>query len=86
MAYLVGFSYAFFWVGVTGLTITVGAVATLFVLMQATGRVDWAEAFAKSAPAKPTPPASPASPPKIKKLARNNDDPDHPTSVTTAPL
>lgn len=43
MVYLVGFSYAFFWVGMTGLTVTIGAIATLFVLMQATGRTDWAE-------------------------------------------
>jgi len=45
LVYLVGFSYAFFWVGATGLTLTIGAIATLFVLMQATGRVDWSEVF-----------------------------------------
>ena len=45
LAYLVGFSYAFFWVGRTGLTVTIGAIATLFVLMQATGRLDWSEVF-----------------------------------------
>jgi hypothetical protein len=42
---LVGFSYAFFWAGKTGLTITIGAIVTLFVLMQATGRLDWHEVF-----------------------------------------
>ena len=45
VVYLVGFSYAFFWVGMTGLALTIGAIATLFVLMQATGRVDWYEVF-----------------------------------------
>ncbi len=43
--YLIGFSYAFFWKGYTGLTVVIGAIVTLFVLMQATGRVDWAQVF-----------------------------------------
>ncbi|NLF32910.1 MAG: hypothetical protein GX591_18740 [Planctomycetes bacterium] len=47
LAYLVGFSYAFFWVGRTGLTVTLGAIATLFVLMQATGRLNWHEVFGR---------------------------------------
>jgi hypothetical protein len=47
LAYLIGFSYAFFWVGRTGLTVTIGAVLTLFILMQATGRIKWHEAFEK---------------------------------------
>ena len=51
LVYLVGFSYAFFWVGRTGLPITICAVVTLFVLMQATGRVDWHEFFKR--PARP---------------------------------
>ena len=62
LVYLVGFSYAFFWVGWTGLTIVVVAIITLFVLMQATGRLDWNEVFKKPpAPVAPrvTPPASP---------------------------
>ena len=41
VVFLVLFSYAFFFEGYTGLTVTVGAVITLFVLMQVTGRVDW---------------------------------------------
>ena len=45
LVFLVGFSYAFFWVGKTGLAITVGAVLTLFILMQATGRVNWHDVF-----------------------------------------
>ena len=48
LVYLVGFSYAFFWVGKTGLTLTIGAIATLFVLMQATGKIDWYEVFRRS--------------------------------------
>jgi inner membrane protein involved in colicin E2 resistance len=44
--FLVLFSYAFFFEGVTGLTVTLGAVVTLFVLMQVTGRVDWGQVFA----------------------------------------
>jgi inner membrane protein involved in colicin E2 resistance len=44
--YLVMFSYAFFFKGLTGLSITIGSVITLFVVMQLTGRVRWAEKFA----------------------------------------
>ena len=43
--YLVMFSYAFFFEGFTGLAITVGSILTLFVVMQLTGRVRWAEKF-----------------------------------------
>ena len=46
LIYLVLFSYAFFWKGFTGLSITVIAVVTLFVVMQATGRIRWSERFA----------------------------------------
>lgn len=42
--YLVLFSYSFFWEGFTGLAITLGAIATLFVMMQVTGRLDWGQA------------------------------------------
>ena len=47
LVYLVLFSYAFFFEGYTGLTVTIGAVLTLFVLMQMTARVDWGEVFAR---------------------------------------
>lgn len=47
LVYLVMFSYAFFFDGYTGLAVTLGSVATLFVLMQATARVDWSVVFAK---------------------------------------
>jgi inner membrane protein involved in colicin E2 resistance len=45
LVFLVFFSYAFFFEGYTGLTVTVGSIVTLFVLMQATARVDWSTVF-----------------------------------------
>ncbi|HEV8426745.1 MAG TPA: inner membrane CreD family protein [Pyrinomonadaceae bacterium] len=48
--YLVMFSYAFFLKGFTGLAITIGSVLTLFVVMQVTGRVRWAEKFTVKRP------------------------------------
>ena len=51
--YLVLFSYAFFFQGFTGLAITVGAIVTLFVMMQMTARVDWGDVF--TAKAQPMP-------------------------------
>jgi hypothetical protein len=56
--YLVGFSLAYFWEGFTGLTVTVLAIATLFVLMQLTGRVRWSQVL-DTAPAKAPLPAAP---------------------------
>ena len=53
LVYLVLFSYAFFFEGYTGLTVTIGAVITLFVLMQLTARVDWGEVFARPGAAPP---------------------------------
>jgi hypothetical protein len=41
LVYLVLFSTTFFWQGFTGLAITIGAILTLFVMMQFTGRVKW---------------------------------------------
>ena len=55
--FLVLFSYAFFFEGYTGLTITIGAIVTLAVMMQLTGRVDWDKAFAKQQ--RPTQPTHP---------------------------
>jgi inner membrane protein involved in colicin E2 resistance len=45
MIYLVLFSYAFFFKGLTGLAVTIGAIITLFVVMQMTGSVRWSEKF-----------------------------------------
>jgi inner membrane protein involved in colicin E2 resistance len=46
LLFLVLFSYAFFFEGFTGLAITIGSIVTLFVTMQMTGRIRWAETFA----------------------------------------
>ena len=47
LIYLVVFSYAFFWKGFTGLAITIISVITLFIVMQATGKIRWSEKFAR---------------------------------------
>ncbi len=46
--YLVGFSLAHFWKGFTGLTVTVLAIVTLFVVMQLTSRMRWSEVLQPS--------------------------------------
>jgi inner membrane protein involved in colicin E2 resistance len=48
LIYLVLFSYAFFFEGFTGLAVTIGAIVTLFVVMQMTGRIRWEEKFSAS--------------------------------------
>jgi hypothetical protein len=48
LVYLVLFSYAFFFKGYTGLAVTIGSIATLFVVMQMTGRINWTERFARA--------------------------------------
>ena len=48
--YLVAFSSAFFFEGLAGLTVTIGAIITLFVLMQMTARVDWTDTLAAQQP------------------------------------
>lgn len=53
LIYLVLFSYAFFFKGFTGLAITVGSILTLFLVMQMTGRIKWAEKFAAKPPMAP---------------------------------
>jgi len=59
LVYLLGFSYAFFFPGWTGLTIVIGAIVTLFVLMQATGRLDWFALFqARASLESPSPTAA----------------------------
>ncbi|HEV2761594.1 MAG TPA: hypothetical protein VGV38_01270, partial [Pyrinomonadaceae bacterium] len=39
-----------FFKGFTGLAVTIGSILTLFVVMQITGRVRWADKFAAPAP------------------------------------
>lgn len=55
-AYMVLFSYSFFFDGLTGLTITIGAILTLGILMVTTARVNWTEKFARNT----APPAIPS--------------------------
>jgi inner membrane protein involved in colicin E2 resistance len=55
--YLILFSYAFFFEGFTGLAITIGAIVSLFIAMQLTGRIRWTEKWsgvARSAPGLPS--------------------------------
>jgi len=66
--YLVAFSYAFFLKGFTGLAVTTGSIITLFVVMQATGKIRWKEKFAVQLPQ-----------PSINKLENQNA----PTSITS---
>ncbi len=61
--YLVLFSYAFFFKGFTGLAVTIGSILTLFVVMQITGRVRWAEKFAASKPSAEVAATTTAPPP-----------------------
>ena len=58
LLYLVLFSFTFFWDGFTGLAITVGAILTLFAMMQVTGRLDWNKLAQPQTP----PPAPPSAP------------------------
>jgi inner membrane protein involved in colicin E2 resistance len=58
--YLVAFSYAFFLQGFTGLAITIGSIVTLFVVMQATGKIHWREKFSPRAPVEEFAPQVPA--------------------------
>ncbi len=72
--FLVLFSYSFFFEGITGLAITIGAVLTLAFFMARTARVDWDEVFPKPErhlahqwvpappPAQPYPASVPAQP------------------------
>jgi inner membrane protein involved in colicin E2 resistance len=50
--FLVLFSYAFFFRGYTGLTVTLGAILTLAVLMRLTATTDWSQVFERRQPAR----------------------------------
>ena len=50
IVYLIGFSYAFFFEGFTGLAVTIGVIITLFVVMQMTARINWSQKFQLAAP------------------------------------
>jgi hypothetical protein len=61
-AYMILFSYSFFFEGLTGLTITIGAIVTLALLMAATARVNWAEKFGSKKGLRGMPPPIPGVP------------------------
>lgn len=54
--YLILFSYAQFFQGYAGLTVTIGAIVTLFLVMQFTAKMDWERQFSPGPP--PIPEAS----------------------------
>ena len=58
-AFIVLFSYSFFFDGLTGLTITIGAIVTLALLMRATAKVNWADKFTSPATIRGMPPPIP---------------------------
>ncbi len=62
LVYLVGFACTFFLEGFTGLAVTLLSIATLFIVMQATGRIDWETLLARpdEPPVRRTRPAKPA--------------------------
>lgn len=74
--YLVLFSVTFLWKGFTGLTITVGAILSLFVMMQITGRARWNEALSPRGAAGPR-----RSPPRDDPFAARRPD----LAVASAP-
>jgi hypothetical protein len=49
--YLILFSYALFDEGYSGLSITIGAIVTLFITMQLTGRITWSKRGSEKVPA-----------------------------------
>lgn len=49
-AYMVLFSYSFFFKGLTGLTLTIGGIVTLGVLMALTAKVDWSQKLGAVSP------------------------------------
>jgi hypothetical protein len=61
-AYMILFSYSFFFEGLTGLTITIGAIVTLALLMAATARVNWADKFGSKNASGEIPPPLPRVP------------------------
>lgn len=66
-AYMILFSYSFFFEGLTGITITVGAIITLAILMGYTAKTDWSKVLTSTKPKKSsgTPPGQPpAIPPR----------------------
>ncbi|HSJ01682.1 MAG: inner membrane CreD family protein [Verrucomicrobium sp.] len=63
--YMVLFSYSFFFDGLTGLTITIGALLTLALLMLLTAKVNWMEKLGGANPRPQTPVVPPPVPPSV---------------------
>lgn len=63
-AYMTLFSYSFIFEGLTGITITVGAILTLALLMAFTTKTDWTEVL-RSSKSKAKPVTTPLQPPVI---------------------
>jgi len=62
-AYMVLFSYSFFFDGYSGLSITVGAIVTLAVLMKVTATMDWSSVFKFTKKPKKSESVNPGAPP-----------------------
>jgi hypothetical protein len=60
-AYMVLFSYSFFFDGLTGITITAGAILTLALLMAFTAKIDWNATLRPKSRPPHTPAPSPAA-------------------------
>ena len=60
-AYMILFSYSFFFEGLTGLTIAIGAIVTLALLMATTAKMNWADKFASKATVRAFPPPVPGT-------------------------
>ena len=60
-AYMVLFSYSFFFPGTTGITLTVGAIITLAGLMAVTAKTDWETLFETQSTPDPVSPPMPTS-------------------------
>lgn len=63
-AYMILFSYSFFFEGLTGITITAGAILTLALLMAFTAKTDWSEVW-RGAGDRSRPGSSPRQPPVV---------------------
>jgi hypothetical protein len=61
LVYLVLFSFSFFWEGMTGLSVTIGAILTLHLMMQHTGSIDWGRVLAAKSEAQAPTDASTAA-------------------------
>ncbi len=58
---MVLFSYRFFFEGLTGLTITIGAIVTLSLLMMTTAKGNWADKFTSKSVPRGFPPPVPGT-------------------------